>query len=314
VIVSIVLLVALLSFVPIDEVVATLRSARPGVLACVLLIHLAILLLRVHRWALIAEEGRAVDRARRLLAFDSLFFSWLANFALPAKAGDLARPLIYARGSGRPYSELLGATALERILDLLCLGLGFSVAVWVLPTPEELPTWIRGLGVAAAAGFVGVVAVLVAIRRAPRGGEVSGDGLRARVRRELGRFRDGLVLLEKPRVLARVAAWSVALWIIEAFSIGLLIVACEAPATASASIVVVAAIALSVPVPSAPGQLGVAQWVSLAILAPYGVPADAAVAVSLLDTATALCWVIPFGFVAMVRRGAMMPPAAAPGP
>lgn len=301
---SVALLAVLVRFVPVDEVVATLAGARTDLLLCVLGLHLVILLLRVHRWAVIAEQGEPLSRAQRTLAFDSLFFSWLANFALPAKAGDLARPLVYAQASGRPYSELLGATVLERVLDLACLGVGFAAAMWLLPTPDGMPDWLRSIGVLAALAAAGVVGGLQLLRRVTRFSE-AGDGLRAKVAREANRFRDGLVLLDRPRVLARAVAWSVVIWIIEAFSIGVLIEACHADATASASVAVVVAIALAVPIPSAPGQLGVAQWVSLAILQPYGIPADAAVAVSLLDTATALCWVVPFGLFAMIRRSAL---------
>ncbi len=289
-IVSVVLLALLAYFVDLRAVGRTLLDARPGPLVAALALHLFILLLRVHRWLVIAEEGRKPDRERLLLGLDAVFLGWFANFSLPAKAGDLARPLVHARGSGRPFSAMLAGMVVERVLDLAFLGVAFWLAIAVLPTPR-LPEWVQwastAAGIGAAVGFL----ALGGVRR--WGAALPGIA---------GRFREGLALFDRPSVVARAGAWTGVVWALEAVAAYLLIVACGGAATASAAVAVVVAITLAVAAPSAPGQLGVSQWVVLLVLAPYGIEADVAVAVSVLDTATVLFWVVPFGLVALARR------------
>ncbi len=289
-IVSVVLLVLLVRFVDLRAVGRTLLNADAAPLGAALALHIVILLLRVHRWLVIAEEGERVDRRLMVLGLDAVFLGWFANFSLPAKAGDLARPLVYARGSGRPFSGMLAAIALERVFDLLFLGVAFWLGIAVLPTPD-LPAWVRLAATAAGAGALAGFVLLGALRR--WGGGLSGIA---------ARFREGLALFDKPVVLARAGGWTAVVWVLEAVAAYLLIVACGGPATASAAVAVVVGITLAVAAPSAPGQIGVSQWVTLLVLAPYGIDSDVAVAVSLLDTATVLFWVLPFGLVAMVRR------------
>jgi serine/threonine protein kinase len=294
--ISIVLLVLLVRFVDVGAVGRTLRDADRGPLLAALGLHIVILLLRVHRWLVIAEEGRPAARETRILALDAVFLGWFANFALPVKAGDLARPLLYSRGTGRPFPALLAAIAVERILDLLFLGAAFWLAIAVLPTPD-LPDWVRWAAIGAGGAALGAAGTLLAVRR-----------YGARLTGAAARFREGLTLFDRPRVLARAAGWTGVVWGLEALAVSCLIAACGATPSASAAFVVVVGITLAVAAPSAPGQLGVSQWVTLLVLAPYGVDADVAVAVSLLDTATVLFWVVPFGLVAMVRQSALRQP------
>lgn len=289
-IVSVVLLVLLVRFVDVDAVGRTLLAVDRAPLGAALGLHIVILLLRVHRWLVIAEEGRRPSRDLRILGMDAVFLGWFANFALPAKAGDLARPLVYSRGSRRPFSGVFAAIAIERILDLLFLGIAFWLAIAVLPTPE-LPAWVRWAAGAAGAGALAAFTGLWGFRR--WGTPLTGIA---------ARFRDGLALFDKPSVLGRAAGWTALIWGLEALAVSFLLAACGVEPSASAAFVVVVGITLAVAAPSAPGQLGVSQWVTLLVLAPYGVEGDVAVAVSLLDTATVLFWVVPFGLWAMVRQ------------
>jgi uncharacterized membrane protein YbhN (UPF0104 family) len=299
-ILSVVLVALLFTLVDVGAVGKTLANADPRPLAAALALHMVILLLRVHRWLVIAEEGRPPTRELRRLGFDAVFLGWFANFTLPAKAGDLARPAIYARGTGRPFSGLFAAIAIERVLDLLFLGFAFWLAIAVFPTPD-LPGWVR---LAATAAGVGALVAFVGLWLLRRWG-ANFTGIAAR-------FREGLRLFDHPRVMLEASAWTAMIWVLEAIAVSFLIAACGAPPTASAAVVVVVGITLAVAAPSAPGQVGVSQWVTLLVLAPYSVDAEVAVAVSLLDTATVLFWVLPFGFLAMLRRSALQAGAEAP--
>src|SRR5690606_14395379 len=96
---------------------------------------------RILRW-------KYVVRATAPASFRSMFsatqIGFLANFTLPARAGEFIRPLVLSRLVGIPFSKSLALTSLDRVTDLFGLvavmivaGLAFQPTESV-PVPKEL--------------------------------------------------------------------------------------------------------------------------------------------------------------------------------
>lgn len=295
VVVSAVLVWLLLAYVRPADVLSALRSSSLPLLVAATGVHGVMLLLRIQRFAgLVGEEGPA-SRA----AFDSVFVGWLSNLALPAKAGELARPLAYRSWSGTDLPHVVAAVVVERALDLIVLGALFAGAL-VLGLPEALPGWVSGAAwVAAGLGFVALVGFAAFLR-----------GIEPSTESFPGRFRAGLLSLGGGRPLALAGAWSGAIWGLEV--VGVLLTFAAVGVTPdgalAAGAVFVVATTLAVAAPAAPGGLGVEQWVTVVVLAPFGVEHADSVAVSLLVLFEAVVWIAPVGLMALGRRSLANPP------
>ncbi len=88
--------------------------------------------------------------------FDSIMVGQLANFILPFRAGEFARPAMLTKVAGVDFGAGFGSVVLERLFDLLAVLLTFALVVRSL---ADLPTWVL-LG-AKSLGFVALAILLV---------------------------------------------------------------------------------------------------------------------------------------------------------
>lgn len=295
-VVSVLLLALLVRTVPMGDLVDTLLGIRLGPLGALVLLHGVVLVIRVRRWEWIVAVEPPAGLVPSSAAWDAVFIGWFANFALPAKVGELARPWVYSRATGRPFAEVLGTVALERVFDLLALGGLFWLAFGVLPGATGLPEWFpRFAELGGAASLGGLVGLGVLWRWGPKEGTI-------------GRFRAGLDVFGRPVALARVLALTAIAWAAEVIAVALTLIACgaeglEAAARFAASASQVVVSTLAVAVPAAPGGIGVDQWATIVALRPFAVLDEVATAISLVDMAAVLLWVVPLGVLAFGRRG-----------
>ncbi len=287
--VSSVLLGLLLWVVPLDELVSTVLSANGALVVALVAVHAVMVLARVQRFALLVDERGLASRH----AFDAAFIGWFANLTLPAKAGELARPVVYARGAGMPLAGAVAAVIVERLIDLCCLAALFYCVI-TFGVPEGLPRWI---GIAApVAGGIAVLGLL-------------GLGVLAR-QGAFPAFRQGLRAVGGPRLLGAVG-WSAVIWGLEVAGAWLAIAAVGPlpPGAWGASAVLIVATTLAVAAPAGPGGLGVEQWVTLLVLAAWGIGSVPAVSISVLMFFAAGVLIVPIG-LASIARAAKNPPAS----
>ena len=124
------LLLALLFMnIEVDELAASWERVSLWGAVGATVIHGLSLALRVRRWRglLDVSDCGPGEGASRWLVWDSAFFGWLGNLVLPARVGELARPLMYSRGAELPFPRVLGTSLIERAADLACVALlGFA--------------------------------------------------------------------------------------------------------------------------------------------------------------------------------------------
>jgi uncharacterized protein (TIRG00374 family) len=202
------------------------------------------------------------------------------NNMLPGRVGEFARAAALAGRTGSSYVQALTVVFLERVLDGLAIVLAFVIAALVLP----VPTWLQSAAALAAVIFLvalGGIALATVFPSLPP--LLAGRWLRrlpARVREFALRFALDTVRavapLRDPVLTVRIAALSVAIWLVDALAFLLLFPAFSIPFSPLGALLVMAATNLGVLLPSSPSFAGPFHYFCMQALAALGVAAGAA--------------------------------------
>jgi len=85
---------------------------------------------RAERWRLLIEEEDV--KPNRMTLYAGVMFGYLLNLIFP-RLGEVSRPMYVAKRENLSSSNLIGTIILERVIDLLSMGiLMFIVAVYVI--------------------------------------------------------------------------------------------------------------------------------------------------------------------------------------
>lgn len=305
------LLLALLFWkIPIGELTQTFARASFLGLGATILIHAGVLSLKVLRWNIVLAALPSPGTRPPWLVFDALFLGYFGNYALPAKLGEVGRSLLYSRRSGTAFPSVFATIVFERLLDALVLIGGFYAVVLLVEIPVSLPAWVDlSLQVAAAITIALLVVLYLFWRHLPE--EVAEDGnaentrgrFTGRLARIAASFRSGLAILARPRIGAHALLWTIVIWTTEAFSVWLCLQSFGVDIHWSAPVLQMVITSFAIATPSAPGGLGIHQWVTILVLAPYGVADADAAAASLVLTIAVIFWSVPLGLHGLWRQG-----------
>lgn len=111
-------------------------------------------ILRAVRWQmLLTPLNRKVGFGTR---FYAVMMGYLANYAFP-RLGEVIRPGVLTTSDNVPLSESFGTVVVERIVDMLCLGLVFLI-VLLVQFAELQGLFMKYIGEPAAVKFAGITA------------------------------------------------------------------------------------------------------------------------------------------------------------
>lgn len=294
--VSLVLMVALLAVflwnVNFAEVGHAIASADPLYLAGACLVALLAYWLRALRWQFILLPVKRVRHSSVLL---TTAVGYAALSLLPARMGDLIRPLLLARREEFPTSASLASILTERVFDLWSVVLFFLLFIlWppAMPTlGDEAGRNLERLSVAgyvAGAGLLGGTLVLLGLfRYQDRFIEVLTRPV-ARIRASwrqpaanfLAHFLDGLRVLQRPRDLLITTVASLVMWYVIFWQIQMVLFAFDIflPLRASFLIVTLTVIGLAVPTPGGVGGFHKASQIGLTMF--FGIELNRATAIA----------------------------------
>ncbi|MGB9606503.1 MAG: lysylphosphatidylglycerol synthase transmembrane domain-containing protein [Bryobacteraceae bacterium] len=264
--------------------------------------------IRALRWRAIMAPVKEGASLGNLLVATVVGFT---GVLVVGRAGEIVRPYMVARKEGLPLASQLGVWTVERAYDLLAslVLLGWAVA--------SLGSGLNaGLRVLAWSGVVLALACLGSLALVVSGGEWVerqlmigtggiGGGVGAKVREMLTAFLGGTATLRSGRAQLKVCLYTAAEWIA-------VIAACWAlfrasPWTTGIGLAQSAAFVGWVTVGSIvqlPGIGGGVQAVSTVVLSgAYGLPVEAAVAVSIALWVVTFVAVAPLGLVLGLREG-----------
>jgi uncharacterized protein (TIRG00374 family) len=253
-------------------------------------------------WVAVALIGVTLIAAAKALRWQWLYPSdarpttWRTHFAIlmisqmlnllvsVIRLGELARMELMRR-EGRPVGMTLGTIVLEKSLDLLAVQ-----ALLLLAVPLAiLPDWLRArTGIGALIVGIGVLAALLLVsryrerllalvERIPEPRSQFWARWADRLRRLLLTSLDSIAALRGPR-LVRVAALTTVVWLGSVAVIVAMQIAFRIPPDWGAAFVLMIALTFSNWVPTPPAMIGVVGAVTVAVLVPFGVPPEQALA------------------------------------
>lgn len=196
----------LLRDVHLGEVARTLARANPVFVPAILAVYLFRFWLRSLRWSALVSHLRRVEP---MAALPRVVLSQGANLVLPFQLGYGVMIQISAERFRLSRSHLLGAEAIERLMDGITFAAFLALAIPFLPVGDAFlglaAFMVFGTATGAVLAYVASAPVppLPALRVARREGTA------------VGRILEGMAILHHPRQRAVVAAYSAAIWLTE---------------------------------------------------------------------------------------------------
>lgn len=303
--VSLILMIALLAFflwnVDFEEMMSGLAQANPWLIALAAGLALLSYWARVIRWILIL---RPVAKVRHSSAFLATAVGYAAITLLPARMGDILRPVILAKRDRFPVSAGLASILTERVFDLWTVVLFFLVFLIWPPAMADLDADAEAnLRLLRISGYVvgiilaaGTLILLGLFRYQDRFVEVLSKPIarfapswREPFANFLNHFLDGLRVLQRPRDLLITMTASFVLWYIIFWQVKVTLMAfsLDLPLRASFLLVTLAVIGLAIPTPGGVGGFHKATQVGLTTF--FGVELNLATAIAIIYHA--ICFV-----------------------
>ena len=309
------LLTAFLWNVDLDEVGAALGKADPVLLAVAVSLALASYWARAWRWQLLLRPVGRVSHASVVL---TTAVGYAAITLLPARIGEIVRPLLLTRRERLPLSATVASVLTERVFDLWTVLAFFLVfVVWPPTLPslgEEAHANLQLLtrsGLVVAVTLAAATAFAVALLRyqEPFVALVTRPLVHLRPRlqqgvaRFLGHFLDGMRVIHRPRDLLANLAVSVLLWSLIYWQLRVTLVAFEIPVPLRATYLLVVLTVLGLAVPTPGGVGGFHKALQLGLTLFFGVGLNLATAVAIVYHLVCFGPITLLGLAAMVPLG-----------
>ena len=308
---SVVLLVLAFRGVNWHQMFSVLRRGQLGylLLACAALA--VSYFVRGMRWRVILRARKAVHP---LLVFWAIMVGYLGNNFLPMRAGELIRSVALGRRANLSNSFVLGTVLVERAIDVCSLLFISAMAlIWL----DCLPGWwSNALPTIASLAIAGAVVVLFASRLGSVLQRIAerlpiSDRVRVRAVGSVQRFLLGVDSFRHFGRALTFSAFTVLVWSMDAVVAVTVGRAFHVTISLPLALLLTAALGLASAVPSTPGYVGVFQFVTVSVLAPFGISRSDALAYSIGFQATAYCTVVVFGVLGIWRLAVQSRPSTA---
>jgi glycosyltransferase 2 family protein len=299
------------------EVVRALRALAPSAIGIYVLTLAVTHLFRSWRWEyLLRALGVSLPFGRLMLISAAGF---MAILALPFRLGEFVRPFYVSRERGARMSTLLGAVAVERIVDGLLISVLFFVASLVsakgaFSAELRFAAWLSLLGFLALTAFLVaaqiwterairfVLRVTLVAYLAPARAHRLADKLRALI--------SGFRALRDGRNFSIFLLQSALYWGMNGFGMYLLAGRMQLPISVGAAYVVMAFTGVVLTLPNSPGLVGqfhAAIKAGLLAYVPAALVNTRGIAYAIVLHGVQAIWYVGLGIVAMIvlsRTGA----------
>lgn len=290
--------------IDLQQLLAALKMLDYRFLAAAVVVTLVSYSSRAVRWHyLILPQKRA--KPRNLLS--ATIICYMANNLLPARLGEFARAIVFAKKEKLEVSSVFASLVIDRLFD------GFSVLVILIFTfftvklPPGMENVQKGLvtgGYVTLAVYLAVIAFLVLLKRATaRTVHVVALILKPfpkvvaeKAASLLISFISGLQLPSKSGDLLAIILSSVFIWSTAAWPIDLVLQAFNIHLPFTASLFILVFLVFAVMVPASPGYVGTYHAACMYGLMAFAIPKEQALSVALVVHAIGFFPVILFGF------------------
>ena len=291
-----------------------IRSARVGWIVVATVAGLiATPPVRAWRWGLLLGGQPASYLHRNA----SVAIGFAASTLLPARAGEIVRPVALSRMASLPFTPCLLSVALERLIDLLSTVVLFVVFAigWAPQTLSgdeasrfallRKSAFLLGAGAVLAIGLLSVFALKpqLARRMAAPFLRLFPEKLSGRLDGVLTHLLEGIAALRSPRDAAVVAGQSALLWLVICFQIWATLMAFDLayPFPVTFFVLTWAVMGLAIPTPGGVG--GYHAAIAYALTGFYGVPRNTAAAFALVSHAVSFVPITLLGLGFLIAGG-----------
>lgn len=263
------------------QTLEALRAANYLYIPPLMAVSIWTLYARAQRWRVLLRP-LGVPPMKHLVAATNIGF--MCNMILPARAGEVIRPLIVSRRENLPLGGILATILLERIFDMFMVLLMFGGAMVFVPVSDQARNW--GMALMVLAGAVALVIVVLRWQEELALGVVRHltEYLPVKIGEPLRGFVAGFVkaleILGSPRDFLLAFAWSVWVWFVIALTNAIGLAAFHLPLRST--VIMTAIVALAVAAPGAPGFIGQFQAGCVISLGMFGVSESDAIAFSIV--------------------------------
>ena len=310
---------------PLADVGRELARVHIGWVSLAVVLALASYGLRALRWGVILRPAGTAP-VGPLMGCTAAGFA--TSSILPARAGEVVRPLLLSARTGLPAAATLASILTERLLDGASVLVYFILGVLIAGRRFDQATLVllhRAVIVACVGLVSSILFVWLLLRR--RDGAISlltrpvPERFKARVASFLHHVLDGLQVLGTPTRLLEVAGWSLGMWLV--IGSQLVVLANAFPDVKlglweAFVVITVSVVGLAVPTPAGVGGFHTAIQLALTHLA--GVALGPATAYALIHHAICFFPITVLGLIYMGsvglslgRAGAMHEPAPTTG-
>lgn len=239
--------------VEMTGLLASIRSAPLRIVAVVVVLNFAVIVLKALRW-------RTLICLERPLRFSSVFLATLVGYAantfLPARGGEVVRIMLLARRERTSRAALLGALALDHVLE----GIGMLGCLLALPFLMPTPTWLRSATILIAAVVAAALGASILVLRTDAASLIAKLPVNNRARETLrgaaSRLSLGLVSLRSPTRLAHVTLHVTVIWLVQAAMVHLCLLATDIRVSPAQSLFILMVVNIAVLVPAGPSNVG----------------------------------------------------------
>ncbi len=249
-----------------EEMRLALMSVNLYYFTAAVLLMVVSAVLQAVRWRIILKP---VGNFSVMTVFPSVAIGHWFNLILPARLGELARPLHFAKKHSLPYGTTLATTFVERIADALAILLLIFAAAIILKGNIDTKTAALILILT----VVSMVTALVLIKHrdkiinqvAVRFGETT-------FKKSIEDFIRGINLVQTPSQVTGVSVSTLLVWLTNIGAYGLLLAGCNLPGeltTIEAALLVTLASAVAHSIPSSASGLGVFNYSVIIALESY---------------------------------------------
>ncbi|MDB4968495.1 MAG: hypothetical protein JWN44_4184 [Myxococcales bacterium] len=262
------------------------------------------LILRLHTLLMALPHGAPV----RIWELASVqFASSAAHNFLPAPAGEVLRTVQLKRRHGYSVGVLVAAQLIEKVVEMLGLGIGMAAVAAFGGLPRALGASMYVLSALAAGGAA--TAMIVGWRwklsdepYAETAGLPLREATRAHAANFFRRLGEGMHQMRSPSVWLRALGWSMLSDVANAVTVGLCLTAVGVSLPLAAWFLLMLVARGAGLVPSTPGQFGVQEAGVVGAMSLVGVDHNRALAVALLHHVAHFIPVTLIGLVELKRQ------------
>lgn len=282
----------------------TLKNARYVYLPFVFLWSSATFLVRALRL-------RVLLSGEKKLPLPNVFWAnmagYLGNNILPARAGEFIRAAYLGKQNNISMSYALAAGLVERLMDVIALiALG---ALALSFTGIVSPAFQNALKSISVFGLAGLFIIFTLPRFNATIGRlililpVLNESKKNKLNHFLQHFIGGLKSLHGLTRILQFAGLTGLIWLMDGLGVVLLAYTLNLRLLLSQAFVLLAALGLSSAIPSTPGYVGVYQFVTVTILAPFGISKADALAFILVSQALGYLVICLWGLLGLWQFG-----------